>query len=39
MWNETPEDVSLAEYNLTGTDTRPKEIVAVPIERAAMRKP
>jgi len=25
------------EYRLTGTETRPKEIVAVPIERAGIR--
>jgi hypothetical protein len=33
---ETPWELSLVEYSLTGTFTSPNEIVAVPIARAAM---
>jgi hypothetical protein len=36
MLNDTLGRVSDAEYRLIGTDTRPKEIVALPMERAAI---
>jgi hypothetical protein len=36
MLNETLVLDSDDEYRLTGTETRPKEMVAVPIERAGM---
>jgi hypothetical protein len=36
MLNDTLALDSDDEYRLTGTETRPKEMVAVPIERAGM---
>ena len=36
MLNDTLDLDSDDEYRLTGTETRPNEIVAVPIERAGM---
>jgi hypothetical protein len=38
MLNETLALDSADEYRLTGTDTRPKEIVALAIERAGMER-
>jgi hypothetical protein len=37
MLNEMLDLDSDEEYRLTGTDTKPNEMVAVPMERAAMR--
>jgi hypothetical protein len=36
MLNDTLDLDSDEEYRLTGTETRPKEMVAVPIERAGI---
>jgi hypothetical protein len=38
MLNDTLDFDSAEEYTLIGTETRPKEIVAVEIERAGMER-